>query len=53
LAHPETFDTPENYYSLTFQELTHATSHESRLNLAGVAGSRLAAFGSADFSHGS
>ena len=50
LPRPETFDTPENYYAVAFHELTHSTGHESRLNRAGVAGSRLAAFGSADYS---
>lgn len=45
LPRPETFDTPENYYAVAFHELTHSTGHESRLNRAGVAGSRLAAFG--------
>jgi antirestriction protein ArdC len=50
LPRPETFDTPENYYAVAFHELTHATGHESRLNRAGVVGSRLAAFGSADYS---
>jgi antirestriction protein ArdC len=50
LPRPEVFDTPENYYAVAFHELTHSTGHESRLNRAGVAGSRLAAFGSADYS---
>lgn len=50
LPRPETFDTPENYYAVAFHELTHATGHESRLNRAGVAGSQLAAFGSANYS---
>lgn len=50
LPRPEAFDTPENYYAVAFHELTHSTGHESRLNRAGVAGSRLAAFGSADYS---
>jgi antirestriction protein ArdC len=50
LPRPETFETPENYYAVAFHELTHSTGHESRLNRAGVAGSRLAAFGSADYS---
>src|SRR3712207_8426026 len=49
-SRPETFDTPENYYAVALHELTHSTGHESRLNRAGVAGSRLAAFGSADYS---
>ena len=50
LPRPEMFEMPENYYAVSFHELTHATGHESRLNRAGVAGSRLAAFGSADYS---
>src|ERR1051326_822081 len=50
LPRPETFDTPENYYAVAFHELTHSTGHELRLNRAGVAGSRLAPFGSADYS---
>ena len=50
LPRPETFDTAENYYAVAFHELTHSTGHESRLNRPGVAGSRLAAFGSADYS---
>ena len=50
LPRPETFGAPENYYALSFHELTHATGHETRLNRAGVAGSKLAAFGSAEYS---
>ena len=50
LPRPETFDTPENYYAVAFHELTHATEHESRLNRESVAGSQLAAFGSANYS---
>jgi antirestriction protein ArdC len=46
----ETFDASENYYAVAFHELTRSTSYESRLNRAGVAGSRLAAFGSVDYS---
>jgi antirestriction protein ArdC len=34
----------------TFHGLVHATGHEKRLYRAGVAGSQLAAFGSADYS---
>jgi antirestriction protein ArdC len=52
LPRPETFDTPENYYAVAFHELMHSTGHESRLNRAGVAGSQLAAFRSADYSRG-
>jgi len=33
---PESFDTPENYYSTLFHELTHSTGHESRLNREGI-----------------
>lgn len=47
---PETFDTPENHDAVTFHELTHSTGYESRLNRAGVAGSRLAECRSADHS---
>ena len=36
--------------AVAFHKLTHSTGHESRLNRAGVAGSRLAASGSADYS---
>lgn len=50
LPRPETFDTPANYYAVAFHELTHATGHETRLNRPGVAGSQLAAFGSANYS---
>lgn len=50
LPRPETFETPENYYAVAFHERTHSTGHESRLNRAGVAGSRLAALGSTDYS---
>jgi antirestriction protein ArdC len=32
LPRPELFSEPEEYYSTTFHELTHATGHESRLN---------------------
>ena len=31
LPHLSTFDTPEEYYSTLFHELTHATGHQSRL----------------------
>jgi len=31
LPHLSTFDTPEEYYSTLFHEITHATSHQSRL----------------------
>lgn len=50
LPRPETFNTADDYYAVAFHELTHATGHETRLNRPGVAGSRLAAFGSGDYS---
>jgi antirestriction protein ArdC len=31
LPHLSTFDTPEEYYSTLFHEITHATGHQSRL----------------------
>ena len=48
---PERFDTPENYYSMRFHELTHSTGRESRLNLKGVSGAdgQWAAFGSQSY----
>jgi len=36
MPQPESFDTPENYYSTLFHELTHSTGHESRLNRKGI-----------------
>jgi antirestriction protein ArdC len=33
---PESFDSPEEYYSTAFHELTHATGHASRLGRKGV-----------------
>lgn len=50
LPRPETFSAPDNYYAVAFHELTHSTGHESRLNRAGVAGAKLASFGSEDYS---
>jgi len=38
MPRPESFDTPENYYSTLFHELTHSTGHESRLNRKGITG---------------
>jgi len=35
----EMFRTEQDYYSVLFHEMTHATGHESRLNRKGVAGS--------------
>lgn len=42
------FETPEDYYTTFFHELTHATGHKSRLNREGVA--NLNPFGSSDYS---
>jgi antirestriction protein ArdC len=39
IPEPSLFDRPEDYYSVLFHELTHATGHESRLNRKGVSGS--------------
>jgi antirestriction protein ArdC len=36
MPRPESFDTPENYYSTLFHELTHSTGHKSRLNRKGI-----------------
>ena len=48
---PETFRSADDYYSVMFHELTHATGHESRLNRKGVAGSdgEWSAFGSTPY----
>jgi antirestriction protein ArdC len=47
----ETFRSGQDYYSVLFHELTHATGHESRLNRKGVAGSdgEWSAFGSTPY----
>src|SRR5262245_30759051 len=44
----ETFRTGQDYYSVLYHELVHATGHESRLNRKGVSGSdgEWSAFGS-------
>jgi antirestriction protein ArdC len=34
MPRPELFDSPEEYYSTLFHELTHSTGHEGRLNRA-------------------
>jgi antirestriction protein ArdC len=49
---PETFRSAEDYYSVLFHELTHATGHESRLNRKGVSGSNgeWSPFGSQSYS---
>lgn len=46
-----TFRTPEDFHSVLFHELTHATGHESRLNRKGVSGTdgEWSAFGSAPY----
>lgn len=48
---PEHFRTGEDYYSVLFHELTHATGHESRLNRKGVGGAdgEWSAFGSTPY----
>jgi antirestriction protein ArdC len=48
---PEQFRTGEDYYSVLFHELTHATGHESRLNRKGVGGTEgeWSAFGSTPY----
>lgn len=33
---PEAFDSPEEYYSTAFHELTHATGHTSRVGRKGI-----------------
>lgn len=47
----EQFQSGEDYYSVLFHELTHATGHESRLNRKGVSGSdgEWSAFGSTPY----
>ena len=45
---PETFRSPEEYYSTLFHELTHSTGHEDRLNREGV--TNPIQFGSHDYS---
>jgi len=44
----ELFDSPEDYYSTLFHELSHSTGHKSRLGR--LEDQRDAAFGSADYS---
>ena len=46
----EAFDSAEAYHSTLFHELTHATGHPSRLGRLDGNNSRLAPFGSADYS---
>jgi antirestriction protein ArdC len=51
MPQPELFRSGEDYYSVLFHELTHATGHESRLNRKGVSGSDglWSAFGSTPY----
>lgn len=48
---PESFKSSEDYYSVLFHELTHATGHETRLKRKGVASSdgEWSAFGSTPY----
>ena len=52
IPEPALFHTAEDYYSVLFHELTHATGHECRLNRKGVSGSDglWSAFGSQSYS---
>jgi antirestriction protein ArdC len=49
---PGQFRSGQDYYSVLFHELTHATGHESRLNRKGVSGAdgQWSAFGSQSYS---
>lgn len=42
------FETPEDYYTTLFHELTHSTGHKTRLNREGI--TKLNPFGSAEYS---
>ncbi len=48
---PEAFRSDQDYYSILFHELTHATGHESRLNRKGINGNdgEWSAFGSTPY----
>ncbi len=48
---PESFRSAEDFHSVLFHELTHATGHESRLNRKGVSGTdgEWSAFGSTPY----
>jgi len=48
MPRPQSFDTPENYYSTLFHELTHSTGHHSRLDRKGITDP--VRFGSHDYS---
>jgi antirestriction protein ArdC len=45
---PELFDSPEEYYSTLFHEMTHSTGHEQRLNRSTL--TDLCPFGSTNYS---
>lgn len=47
---PEDFESPDNYYQVTFHELGHSTGHKSRTGRLSEDRSELAPFGSADYS---
>ncbi|MFH1743448.1 MAG: zincin-like metallopeptidase domain-containing protein, partial [bacterium] len=46
----QAFDSPQEYYSTLFHELTHSTGHESRLNRHKQEGYASHRFGSSDYS---
>ena len=48
LPKPESFESPEEYYSTLFHELAHSTGHESRLNRSTL--TDMAPFGSSNYS---
>jgi antirestriction protein ArdC len=48
MPRPELFDSPEEYYSTLFHELTHSTGHERRLNRPTL--TDLCPFGSTNYS---
>jgi len=50
IPHQRHFDSVPEYYSTLFHELTHSTSHESRLNRKDSDEKKNAAFGSAEYS---
>ncbi len=44
---PESFCSAEEYYSVLYHELTHASGHQSRLNRKGITGHN--SFGTSDY----
>ena len=48
MPRPELFDSPEEYYSTLFHEMTHSTGHERRLNRSTL--TDLCPFGSTNYS---